>query len=92
MDDMKRLEALEALAKSAGGDGGRLAKQQDEAAGLYARRVAQLAEEHGVAEARAHGLAASDDLAKRAYALSVGLGERRAAAQDLAHGLGAHLG
>ena len=73
-EDLKALEMLEkAIAKSTGGYDA-LRKRADD---VYDGRVKAIAKERGCGMATAHGLAAQDEIAKRAYAVSVELAERQ---------------
>ena len=58
---------------------------------LYEDRVRELAKEHGVDAVAAHGLAAQDDVASRAYAISCELSEREAKAVAAGNGLAAYI-
>lgn len=83
-DAMAKLDMIEqAIAKSAGAYDD-LRKRADD---LYEDRIAQLAQVHKVNVSRAHGLAVSDPIASRAYAVSQELAERQ---QD-AHEGGSHM-
>lgn len=80
-DAMHMLDELqEAVAKNAG-KFDHLREQADE---LYQQRVEQIAKQHNVDAATAHGLAASDEIAAKVYAIS----QELAAKQDHAHEAG----
>ena len=81
---MDKLDMIEqAVAKSAG----RFDDLRSKADEVYESRVEMLAELHGVDISKAHGLAASDEIASRAYAVSNELAER----QQAAHEGGSHM-
>ena len=86
---MNALRTLEGLVAKAAGDHENLRRRLD---GVYEDRVRDLAKEHRCSMSRAHGLAARDPIAKRAYALGVELQERQRAAMRGADAVGAYLG
>ena len=58
---------------------------------IFEQRVQHFAGENGVNLQRAHALAASDDIAKRAYALSVELADKHSNAIKAAGGIAAYV-
>ncbi len=83
------LQMLEnAVTKSAEGHG-ELRKRAD---AVYQTRVEQLAKAHNVDMATAHGLAASDEVAQRAYSVSQELVAEQEHAIESGGGIAAYVG
>lgn len=69
---LSALEMIESVVSKAGGEAADLRRRADD---LYMDRVAVIAKQRGCSDAEAHARAAADDVASRAYALSVDLAE-----------------
>lgn len=87
-EQMATLQALEdAVEKNAAGHG-ELRKRAD---AIYEARVEQLAKANNVSINDAHGMAAKDEIAQRAYAVSQELAERQEHALDAGAGIAAYV-
>ena len=88
-DALNMLETLEdAVAKSASGYDD-LRKRADD---LYEDRIAQLAKANGGDLSKAHGLAVTDEIASRAYAVSQELAEKQEHAYEAGGQIAAYVG
>lgn len=88
-DNMEKLETVEKAVASAGAD---FRKAREEAERIYGAAVAAIMKRDGCSESVAHGRAAADPVASRAYAAVVEMQERERTARDGAGRIGAYLG
>jgi hypothetical protein len=87
----ENLEALALLEQSIAKSTNNFQPLRKRADDIYEKRVAEIANEQSVSLSNAHGLAASDPIAKRAYATSVELAERHSKAIKGGKGAAAYI-
>lgn len=88
-EQMATLQMLEeAVEKNAAGHGD-LRKRADD---VYQARVEQLAKAHNVSISEAHGLATSDEIAQRAYAVGQELADKQECTLEAGGRIAAYVG